>query len=289
MKILLLGKNGQLGHEILKQGNFYHNISLKGYDRDELDVLDFIKVKKTVESQKPDVIINTTAYHVVLDCEKHPEKAFASNAFAVLNLARTCNEYGICLVTYSTDYVFDGSKGGAYEEDDVPNPLQIYGLSKFIGEKICLNYHPNSLVIRTCGVYGGKKGSRSKKGNFVLQILAESDKLKEIEVAKEQIISPTYAGDLARATFQLINGKASPGIYHLVNEGYCSWAEFAQKIVKLAKKKCKIIPVDRGCRSGEMKKPRLSALKNTKAGKMNIILSHWSNGLKKYLNSLKGE
>lgn len=282
MKILLFGKNGQLGQEIIEASSKFR-YNLTAYGHDEVDILNYSQVTDCINRNKPDIIINATAYHVVNDCELYPEKAFAINAIALKNIAELCNKNKIKLVHYSSDYVFDGLKGKPYQEDDIPNPLQIYGLSKFIGEKICLNYHDDSIIIRTCGVYGGKAGSRSKKGNFVLNILKQTEGKKELEVSSEQIVSPTYAHDLAEATLKLISKKPSHGIYHLVNEGYCNWAQFAQEIMKISKRKCRIIPVNRSGQYQGVKKPLFSALSNKKAKSLGVILPTWKEALKNYL------
>lgn len=282
-KIILIGKKGQLGQEFVIQQNNYSEYEFISFGREELNISDFQQVKDMVLLHKPKIIINTAAYHVVADCEKYPDKAFETNALAIFNLANICQKYKIKLVTYSTDYVFDGRKKKPYIESDTPNPLQIYGLSKYAGENTALNYNTDSVVIRTCGVYGGKTGSRSKKGNFVLQILSEATKKNRIEVACEQTVSPTYAGDLAKASWEIIKKNAPSGIYHLVNEGQCSWAEFAEKIINFSKYKCRIIPVDRGGLSDTLKRPLYSVLKNSKARKIGIILPYWKKGLEQYL------
>jgi len=282
-KIILIGKKGQLGQEFIAQRNNYSEYEFISFSREELNILDFQQVKDMVVLHKPKIIINTAAYHVMTDCEEHPNKAFETNVLAIFNLANICQKNRIRLVTYSTDYVFDGRKKKPYIESDTPNPLQIYGLSKYAGENTALNYNADSVVIRTCGVYGGRTGSRSKKGNFVLQILNDATKKNRIEVACEQTVSPTYAGDLAKASWEIIKKNAPSGIYHLVDEGQCSWAEFAQEIINFSKYKCQIVPIDRGGLSGTMKRPRYSVLENSKARKIGVILPHWKKGLEQYL------
>lgn len=285
MKILLIGKNGQLGQEINKQSQ-KRGYEIYAFGREELDITDSEKVKAKIESLKPAVVFNASAYHVVPECETYPDKAFQINAISLKNLAETCKKYNITFVHYSTDYVFDGLKGSPYEEEDKPNPVQIYGLSKLTGELIALNYSQTSIVIRSSGVYGGKHGSRAKKGNFALNILKEAQEKKEIEVALEQIVNPTYSVDLAKATYELIKHKDVSGIYHLTNEGYCSWAEFAQEIMKLSGSRTKIIPVDRKGMAGVLKRPLFSALKNTRAVNLGIKLPSWEDAIKRYIITL---
>jgi len=284
MKIFLIGKNGQLAQEIIKESG-KQRFKIFAFSKKELDIRNYYAINKAVEKKNPDFVINTSAYHVTSECELHPDKAFEVNVFAVKNLALICKKNNVKFVTYSTDYVFDGKKNRPYIEDDQPNPLQIYGLSKYAGEIVSLNYNPDGVVIRTCGVYGGSEGSPSKKGNFVLNILKEMKTKNRVEISADQIISPTYAVDLAKATLQLIKKKNTNGIYHLINEGYCSWAEFAKKIIDLKKINSRIIPIDR---KGffEINRPLFSALKNSRAAALGIQLPYWKDALEKYLQFL---
>jgi len=284
MKILLLGKSGQLGSEIDKQAKRF-GFSIVSFGHEDIDITNQEDVSSTIEKHKPDFVVNATAYHVVPDCEISPEKAFLVNAIAVRNVAEICESIGSTFVHYSTDYIFDGKKGRRYTEDDLPSPRQTYGVSKVAGEHFALAYNPKSIVIRASGVYGGRYGSRSKKGNFPLNILKERNK-EILEVSSEQIVNPTYAVDLAAATLQLLKKKNTTGIYHLANEGYCSWAQFAQEIMRLVGSKTKVVPVDRRGQSGGARRPLFSALKNTRATKLGIKLPTWQDGIKRYIVSL---
>jgi len=285
-RILLIGKTGQLGRELIKGASSF-SFEIVAFDKDELDVIDELQVKEKIGKIKPDILINTSAYHVVPRCEENPLETMMVNFISVRDLATICEEKNIVFVTYSTDYVFDGGKGAPYEEDDQPNPLQMYGLSKLAGEYAALSVYPRgTFVIRTCGLYGGEKGSPEKKGNFVLNIIKEAQYKEIIEVNSEQIVSPTYARDLSEATLRLLDSKADLGIYHLVNEGYCSWYEFAKEIFRLTNINVKTIPVNRGGISEVVKRPRFSALKNSKAKSLGIVLPSWQEGLKSYLSFL---
>jgi len=284
-KILLIGRNGQLGSEIIKEASSF-GFEVVGFEKEELDVTNELQVIEKIKEIKPDILINTSAYNAVAMCETNFLPAMAINFIAVQNLAKICKENNIIFVTFSTDYVFDGGKKAPYEENDAPNPLQVYGISKLAGEYAALSFCPeNVFIIRTCGLYGGKGGS-PEKGNFVLNIMKESLEKEIIEVSSEQIISPTYANDLSKAILKLLNSKAKSGIYHLINEGYCSWYEFTQEIFKLAKINKEIKPVDRGGLSGQMCRPKFSALKNTKAKALGIELPSWKEGLSAYIKEL---
>lgn len=285
MKILILGKNGQVGQELLTQATEL-DFDVVALSREELDITNFKSVVNQIEKIKPDIVINASAYHVVPDCETYPDKAYLINAIAVKNLADICEKNDITLVHYSTDYVFDGLKGKPYKENDLPNPLQVYGISKLAGEYGVLNYCKKGVIIRACYIYGGKTGSRAKKGNFVLSILNQAKDVSELEVASEMIVSPTFASDLALATLQLIKNKNIYGIYHLPNEGFCSLADFATSIIKYSGLKTKIIPIDRGGKAGNLRRPLFSVLKNTRAKKLKVFLPHWENAIKRYLKTL---
>ena len=286
MNVLVLGKNGQVGQSLVqeckKQGISYH-----GLGHDELDITKFQKVKKSILDFAPTIIINTTAFHVVGECEKDPQKAFLINATAVMQLAHFCAEKNIQFVSYSSDYVFDGKKGKPYKENDRQNPLQVYGVSKVAGEYLSLAYNPNTIIIRTAGVYGGKKGSHAKGGNFVINLLCDAKEKKSIEVSSEQVVSTTYAADLAIATLKLLGKNPKGGIYHMVNDGYCSWADFAKQIIKEAGFSTKIIPVDRGGYSSNAHRPVFSALDTTKVSGLGIKLPLWKNAIKRYVAYLQ--
>jgi len=288
-KILLIGKTGQLGTEIIKYA-FSFGFKISGFKKEELDVTNELQIEEKVKKIKPDILINTSAYHVVTMCEENPLPAMVVNFIAVRNIARICKKNNIIFITYSTDYVFDGVKKTPYEENDAPNPLQIYGISKLAGEYAALNFYPNGVfIIRTCGLYGGEKGSPEKGGNFVLNMIKQAHNKKVIEISSEQVVSPTYAGDLSKATLKLLNSKAKPGIYHLVNEGYCSWYEFAQEIFKLTRINKKIKPIDKNGYDNKMRRPKFSALKNKKAKAVGIKLPPWQEGLKSYVNLLQDQ
>lgn len=287
-KILLIGKTGQLGGKILKDSPSF-GFEIFGFNKEEVDVTNESQVEEKIEKIKPDILINTSAYHIIQKCEENPLEAMKVNFLAVDKMAKLSKKYHIKFITYSTDYVFDGNKGAPYEEDDECNPLQIYGISKLAGEYAALSPYPEgTFIIRTCGLYGGERGSPEKGGNFVLNIIKEAQGKEVIEVSSEQIVSPTYAGNLSKATLKLLNSKGRAGIYHLVNEGYCSWYEFAKEIFKLAKIDKKLKPVDRGGLEERMKRPKFSALKNTKAKVLGIKLPPWQEGLKFYLDELTG-
>lgn len=285
MKILLIGKTGQLGGDILQQ-KYKHEIYAP--TREVLDVLSKESVDKAIRDFMPDVVINTSAFHNVPLCETEYDKAFLVNCIAVRDLALACKNSDALFITFSSDYVFGGEKQTPYLEDDKPAPLQVYGITRVAGEYAAMSVAPeNSIIIRTCGLYG-ISGARSKGGNFVDKRIQDAKNESVLEMSCEQIISPTYTADLSHAIFQLIDHPdRQPGIYHLVNEGECSWYEFTKAIYEIMGLEVDLRPVDRGGKSGEMRRPRYSALANMKAKALGIELPDWRNGLARYLEGKK--
>jgi len=282
VKILLIGRTGQLGSDLVRN-NPGHEIVAPG--RDQLDLARPGEAAGFVERLRPDLVINCVAFHRVPQCEEEPAQAFLINCVAVRDLARACASHGARFVTFSTDYVFGGERRVPWREDDQPRPLQIYGISRLAGECAALASAPeHALVIRTCGLYG-RAGSKSKGGNFVDGRAAEARAGKRIEMSSEQVISPTATDDLSRAVFALIDhARAGPGIYHLVNEGECSWYEFTCEIVRLVGGASEVVPVDRGGLTGAMRRPLYSVLANTKARALGITLRPWREALAAYLS-----
>lgn len=283
MTLLIIGKTGQLGSALIEEAAKRNHIVFST-SKQELDILNESAFANAIEQYRPDVVINTAAFHNVPLCEKEPLAAFQSNCIAVGKMAKITSDLGAWFVSFSTDYVFGGEKKSPYIETDKPNPLQIYGLSKLAGEYAALSY-PNSIIIRTCGLYG-LQGAASKKGNFVDNRINDSKKNKRLEISSEQTISPTSAAHLSQAVLRLIEHPSKEsGIYHLVNEGCCTWFEFAREIFKILGKDIDVVPVNRRGMDGEMRRPLFSALKNKKAAELGIVLPHWKEGLKEYLNA----
>lgn len=281
MKILIIGKTGQLGSALIEDAIALGHIVFAP-SRQELDITNKDAFLDIMKIHKPEVVINTAAFHNVPLCEVEPMKAFQLNCIAVKNMAEISHEFNSWFVSFSTDYIFGGEKMTPYIETDTQNPLQIYGLSKLAGEYAAISYE-NSIIIRTCGLYG-HQGSNSKGGNFVDNRINDSKQNVRIEISNDQTVSPTYSGDLSKAVLQLIaHPSKKKGIYHLVNEGYCTWYEFTKEIFKLACINTEVIPVDRKGKTGDMRRPLFSALKNENARKIGIVLPHWKEGLHKYL------
>jgi dTDP-4-dehydrorhamnose reductase len=285
VKILLIGATGQLGSDLLRN-NRAHDIAAP--DRSRVDLANAGSTAQAIAEMRPDLVINCAAFHHLTRCEEDPAQSFLINATAVREMAVACAEYDARLVTFSTDYVFGGvARGEPFCEDDLPAPLQLYGISRLAGERAALAYAPrHAVVIRTCGLYG-RAGSKSRGGNFVDGRAAEARAGKRIEMAVEQIVgAPTSTDDLSRAVLALIeNAGLQPGIYHLVNEGVCSWFDFTREIARLVGRGAEVIPVDRGGRFAGVSRPLYSALANTKARALGVTLRPWREALADYLRA----
>lgn len=281
MRILLIGRTGQLGGDLLRH-NPGHEIAAPG--RGELDLTREDQLRAAIDRHRPELVINCAAFHNVPLCEDEPEQAFLVNCVAVRNLAAICREAGVRLVTFSSDYVFGGDRRTPWGEDDLPHPLQVYGISRLAGEHAALTAAPeHAVVVRSCGLYG-ESGARSKGGNFVDARVADLRAGRALEMAMEQIVAPTSTEDLSKAVLALAAHPAlRPGIYHLVNEGQCSWYELTVAIGEILGLEAKVTPVDRQGRTGSMLRPIYSVLANRKARALGIVLPPWRDALERYL------
>ena len=282
MKLLIIGETGQLGSILIIHGK-ENGHQIIAPSETELDITNIDLFIKFMKKFSPDVVINTAAYHNVPLCETNPVPAFIVNCIAVKKMAEICTEMNELFISISTDYVFDGQKGEPYIETDKPGPLQIYGLSKVAGEYAGLSY-PNTIMIRTCGLYG-LQGAESKGGNFIDKRIIDAKNDNYLEMSHDQTVSPTYTTDLSRAILKLITHPSrESGLYHLINEGYCTWYELTKEVYRIMKIDIELVPVDRKGRTGKMRRPSFSALKNTRAAKMGIVLPSWKDAVKRYLN-----
>jgi dTDP-4-dehydrorhamnose reductase len=198
-----------------------------GADIDDFDITSFSDCRDIVAERDPETVINAAAYTNVDACETDRDRCFQVNAEGVGHLARICRERGALLVHFSTDYVFDGSKGTPYDENDPCRPLSAYGASKYLGECRLREEGPEFLLVRTAWLYG-RKGK-----NFVETILAKAKQDKVLRVVDDQVGSPTCTTDLAAAVKILVEG-GHRGVFHVTNRGTCSWYRFAEKILALS-------------------------------------------------------
>lgn len=257
MTTILIGANGQLGSELRQAFGEGDLVPLTHAD---LELTNPVQVRETLIKHRPNLILNTAAYHRVDECEDQPERAFAVNAIAVRDLAIAAKEIGAVLVHFSTDYVFDGRQRRPYQEGDVPRPLSVYAASKLAGEYFIQAVVERYYLIRTCGLYG-LAGSRSKAGNFVETILRLAADGREIQVVGDQIVTPTSAKELAHKVRQLVETGAY-GLYHITNNGECSWYQFAQAILELSGVRPHLTEITSAAHGARAARPAFSVLDN---------------------------
>jgi dTDP-4-dehydrorhamnose reductase len=282
MKILLIGAKGQLGRDLFRtfDGQGHQIVSV---DHATFEVSDVVQVEELVASARPDVVLNTAAFHKVEECEKRPDLSFAVNAIGALNLARACARCRAVLVHFSTDYVFGGEKKIPYEESDIPRPLNVYGASKMAGESLIACNANRYFIVRTCGLYG-HAGSSGKGGNFVETMIRKAAEGSTIRVVNDQVLTPTSTADLARAINQLIETKAF-GLYHVSCEDACSWYEFAREIFVLQKIQANLVPAETQDFPSSVKRPPYSVLSKNRLHGLGISMPRWRDSLDRYLQS----
>ncbi len=230
MNILVLGSNGQLGKCLVDQfKNLDHDVKFSS--RNEVDISDIDETKSIISKINPDVVINAAAYTFVDKAETEKDTAILINQTAVAKIASVCKELNCWFIHISTDYLFDGTKNIPYKEEDIPNPQCVYGRSKLDGEIAIKNSNCKYIIIRTAWVF-------SEYGNnFVKTMLNLFESKNEVSVVGDQLGSPTYAQDLARAitkTLEFLDQDEVAGVYHYVGNPPCTWAEFAQYIFEEA-------------------------------------------------------
>ncbi len=230
MRILITGGSGQLAFDLARTLTDHEVHALP---RQELDICNEARVDTVVRAIKPDVLINTAAYHRVDDCESEQEAAFNANALAVRRLALLSSEMDARFVHFSTDYVFGGQeKRDPLLEDDRPAPLSVYGASKLAGEHLALLSWHKSVVVRTCGLYG-LAGAGGTGGNFVRTMLQKAGEGTALRVVDDQVCTPTSTKDLAQTVAWIVSADVS-GLMHVTNAGSCTWFDFAREIFALA-------------------------------------------------------
>ena len=280
MKIALLGANGQLGTD-LQQVLSDHIVV--PFTRDDFDVLDHVGTRAAISEARPTVILNTTAYHRVDDCESNVEMAYQANALAVLNLVRIANDLEAVLVHISTDYVFDGKSLVPYTEESQPMPLSVYGNSKLAGEYLVRSVARKYFLIRTSGLYGNA-GSRGRGGNFVETMLAKARNREGIQVVNDQVLTPTYTVDVAHQIAAIL-ATAHYGLFHMTNEGSCSWYEFALRIFQLAGVDADVTPTTSDLYKTPAIRPRYSVLENARLKSLGLNrMRNWREALAAYFH-----
>lgn len=284
-KVFITGANGQLGSDIV------NSLSEAGFDvvpftHEMLDIGDLKEVKKNILKHRPDVLINTAAFHHVDQCEQDANRAIRINARSPGIMAQVCNQQQIYFIHFSTDYVFDGKKRNPYHEDDYRAPLNIYGISKALGEKSITQATSNHLILRVSSLYG-KNPCRAKNGlNFVQLMLKLAKEKGEVKVVDDEFVSPTYTAEIADRLPELIN-KRITGIVHMTSEGECSWYEFAKEIFDYTQTPVTLHKANSSDFIAKTPRPKYSVMENTVLKKLGIKpMSHWKDALHQYINEL---
>ncbi len=270
--ILVVGAKGMLGADLLsllgERG--------RGVDLPEIDITDLVSVQRVLTVLKPAVVVNCAAYTDVDGCESNSDTAMQVNAEGVAFLAMISREIGAKLVQVSSDYVFDGSKGSPYREDDLPRPLNVYGESKLAGE-LNVDVNPDNLVVRTQWLYGlqGK--------NFVETMLRLGQEQDRVSVVDDQIGAPTWSVDLAKGIIALIDADCR-GTYHVANSGSTSWNGFAQAIFAGAGLTVQVEAMTTEQLNRPARRPLRSTLDCSKlAADTGVTLQPWQDALTQYL------
>lgn len=284
MNILVTGCNGQLGKEIQQLSKIYKAFDFFFTDIDDLNITQQEKVAKYVKANKIDCIINCAAYTNVEQAENDRENASSINTAAVKNIAEVAAKANALLIHFSTDYVFDGKNFKPYTEGDTAGPKNYYGKTKFDGEIEIVFNAKRAIIIRTSWLYG------STGSNFVKTILEKAKANKELDVIYDQIGTPTYARDLAKAVLDIIpkvKSKIRTEIYNYSNEGVASWYDFAKAIIDIKNIKCNINPVLTKDTTINTIRPQYSVLNKTRIkADFGLKIPYWRDSLKDCLDLL---
>jgi dTDP-4-dehydrorhamnose reductase len=274
MKIIITGAKGQLGNslqEILTQDQLFP------IDLPEYNLVSFKTTMDYIKQVRPDIVIHCAAKTQVDDCELKPDEAYAANVIATKNVVNACQAVDATMVYISTDYVFDGKGTQPYKEYDSCNPQSVYGKTKWQGEEIVKMHLQRFYIVRTAWLFG------DKGNNIVRTILKLADERKVLKFVNDQVGCPTYATDLAMAISQLIQTEAY-GIYHVTNEGDCSWFDFARLIVEQAgKKDTTVEPITSEELSRPAPRPKYSILGKDGIHALGIITPSYQDALQRFL------
>ena len=276
MKVLVTGADGQLGHDVVKVLQ-EQNINVIACNRGILDITDESACYTIIQQHMPEIIVHCAAYTAVDQAEQNVVEAYRVNAAGTRNITVAAEQIGAKLIYMSTDYVFDGFTTSPYHEYDNTNPLSVYGKSKRAGEVLVQTLSSRYFIVRTSWVFG------LQGNNFVKTMIKLAAERKELNVVHDQIGSPTYTLDLAHFISLLMNTERY-GIYHVSNDGSCSWYEFACEIMRLIGKEITIMP----CTTEDFPRPAPRPKHSTMASyslqyNQFSILPHWKDALVRFL------
>lgn len=283
LRILVTGVNGQLGSELKDLLANEKTFDVNYLSRAELALEKTEEIKSILSRFQPELIIHSAAYTAVDKAETETELADKVNHLASKEIANYCNSNDCKLISISTDYVFDGNSSVALKENAPVDPINIYGKTKLMGEKVIQKVCPNAIIIRTSWVYS------SYGNNFVKTMIRLMNEREEISVINDQIGSPTYARDLAKAILKIFKSDTwVGGIYHYSNDGEISWYDFAEEIKLIKGYNTKINPIPTSSYPTPAKRPKFSLLDKTKIqDTYNVDVPYWKDSLKEMINLLK--
>ena len=279
-RVLLFGGRGQLGSDIQR---LWTGADIVAPSHHDVDITDAAAVAAAISAHMPDAVVNCAAFHNVDRCETEPANAFAANAIAVNAMAEACAQRDIPFVTFSTDYVFDGTLDGRIRKQTCAHPISVYAVSKFAGELLVARLQSTAYVIRTCGVYGTRT-STTKGYTFIDRIIAQARAGEAVRIVRDQTVSPTYSAHLAQGMRQLLAADAPYGLYHLVNEGPVTWYDYASEALRVAAIDVAVEPVSYKDWPSRVRRPEFSALENAKLHSLGIEMPDWRAGVRAYLH-----
>ena len=284
MRILITGSKGQLGNELRVLADDYPDFDFIYTDVEELDITDQLKVEAFFVEHKPQVIINCAAYTAVDKAETNEATAYLINAKAVENLSKSAASVGALMVQISTDYVFDGKSYLPYDESDKTNPLSAYGRTKLAGEKAVFKFASKGLILRTAWLYS------AFGNNFVKTMTKYGIERDELKVVFDQVGTPTYARDLAKAILDIIPSAVQhtgTELFHYSNEGVASWYDFAKIVIAFSGINCNIKPILTEEYPLPAVRPCFSVLNKSKIKKIyKIEIPYWSDSVKDCIQRL---
>ncbi len=283
MRIAVLGARGQLGAALVKEAqeaSVGHVVLPFGHR--ELDVTDARAVQAAIDRIRPDAIVNCTGFNAVDLAEDRPVEALTLNAFAVRNMARAAASSEAILVHYGSDFVFDGETETPFTEEDQPNPRSAYAASKLLGEWFAEDA-PHAYVLRVESLFGRVPDGRPPKGT-VAAIVAGLRAGTPVTVFSDRTVSPTYVFDAARATVVLLERRAAPGVYHCVNSGHTTRADYAREAARLLGVEPQLEVVSVSDVPLRAPRPRYCALSNAKLAASGASMPTWQDALTRFIN-----
>ncbi len=276
MCVLVTGVSGQVGYEVVEELKI-RKIPFIAANHSDMDITSADSIKKFIGTRKINAIIHCAAYTAVDLAEEEVDICYKVNVNGTKNLVKVCKEQNALFTFVSTDYVFDGTKQGVYTEEDITNPINVYGRSKQEAEEIIKQSLEKYFVVRTSWVFG-----RNGK-NFVDTIRRIASANQQIKVVADQVGAPTYALDLAKVLCDLLKCQQY-GIYHVTNKGFCSWYEFAMEIVRISGFSTEVMPISSSEFPTKAKRPKNSRMSGEKIAKTPVYsISDWKTALIDYL------